>query len=120
MRHNAHAGGDVGAVRDFDAKLAAGRSRRAHDVRNDVHRAAFHRTVEKRPNLFFGLRGCHPVVRRARVSFFLSANEGEAFGAGNVVGITTVEITAGVGLLIQLDESAIVEHQLREALVFGL
>src|SRR5262249_59181048 len=82
--------------------------------------AAFDRAIEKGPNSFLGFGGSHPVIRRARVNFFLSANEGEAFGAGNVVGITAVEVTARVSLLVQLDVSAVIEHQLGESLVFGL
>src|SRR5208282_3170852 len=62
----------------------------------------------------------HPVICRTGVVFLLSADEGDAFGAGYIIGIAAVEVTAGIGLLIQRGERAVAEHFLREALVLGL
>ena len=74
--HDAHVRGDVGAVRDLDANFAVGRFRRTQDIRHHVHRAALHRAVEKRADLFLRLGRSHPVVGGAGVLFLSRADEG--------------------------------------------
>ena len=58
---------DVGAVGDHDADAAHRRARRAHEVRDHVHRAAAHRAAKQARGLRLRLGRRHPVVGRARV-----------------------------------------------------
>ena len=52
--HDPHVRNDVRRVGDLDADLGDVRSRRAHDERHDIHRAAFHGAFVQRLHARFG------------------------------------------------------------------
>src|SRR5262249_6219641 len=99
--HYAHTGDDVRAVGRFHANFAQRRIHWAHDVGHDVHGSHTHGTVKQGAHLILGGAGVHPVVRRADVVFLRSADEGEVFGAGYIVGTTTVQVAIREGLFVQ-------------------
>ncbi len=118
--HDAHAGGDIGAVCNFDSYFAVGRTHGAQNVRDHIHRAAFHGAFKERAHFFLGFGRSHPIVGGAGVGFLPRANEGEVLGTGDVIWITAMKVAMRVGLLIQLDEGAISEHVRGEAVIFRL
>ena len=88
--HDTHTGGDVGAIRDFDANLTIGRGDGPHDIRHDVQRAVFHRSLKEPADFFLGFRGGHPVIIRTGVFFFPRTHKGQVLGARHISGITPV------------------------------
>ena len=88
--HDAHTGGDVGAIRDFDANLTIGRCDGPHDIRHDVQRAVFHRPLKEPTNFFLGFRRGHPVIIRTGIFFFPRAHKGQVLGACHIFRVAPV------------------------------
>ena len=118
-RHDSHVEHDVDAVGQLDADLRQRRSERTHHVRHHVHRAPAHRAVEPSAQLRVSVGGIGPVVSRARVDFVRRADEGQLFGARDVVGIRAMQVAAGPLLLVQLDEYSRGDCLLGEPIFFG-
>ncbi len=119
-RHEVHARDDVGAVGDHDADAAHRRARRAHEIRDDVHRAPAHRPVEVRTGLRLGFGRRHPVVRRTRVVLGGGADEGELLRARHVRRVAAVQVAARIRRLIHPEQRPVPEHQLDQPVVLRL
>ncbi len=59
-RHDAHAGGHIGAVGDFHSHVALRRIPGPKNVRHHIHGAPSHRAIKKRADFFFCFGGRHP------------------------------------------------------------
>jgi len=117
-RHEIHVRDDVSAVRDLDAAARVGGVDGPHAVRDHVHRAAAHATREARLHEVFGFRGRLPIVVRPGVDLIARADERQVLDACDVLGIGAVQIAAGVGRLVELEERATVEHLVEQLAIF--
>ena len=118
-RHQPHVGDDVGRVGDLDATTRDRRVDRSHAIRDHVQRAALHATLEQRVDLGMGLSRRHPVVVRSGVVLVPGANEGQVLDAGDIGGTGAVQVAIGMGVRVQRQQIAGVEHQLGQLLQFG-
>src|SRR3984893_5578440 len=119
-RHDAHLGDNILAIGNLDAHLTERRIDRSQNVGHHVHRVAFHRTVKKGGEAFSAVLGSHPIVGGTCVILLTLADVGEAFGAGHVVRVTSVEIAVAIGFLTELDELAVAEHVVCQPIVLRL
>jgi hypothetical protein len=117
--HYAHVDHHVRAVGYLHAAAGVGRVDRAHTIRNDVHRAAAHGTVEQRIHLDVRLVRTHPVVVGAGVLLLRRADERQVFHAGDVVGIREVQVAVGIAVIVQLGQGAVVDHLADEVVILG-
>ena len=100
-RHDPHAQDDVDRVGNFEADFGKRRIRRPHDIRDDEHRAAFHRAPQQAVQLRVGLGGRGPVVRRAGFFFCRRADESELLDPRHVVRVRAMQIGARLFLFVQ-------------------
>ncbi len=119
-RHDAHAGDDVAAVSNFDAQATVRRILRAKNVGCHEHGAALHRAFEDGPDFGLAFCGRHPVIGRAGIVLVASADERDAFGAGDVVRIAAVQVRVRIGGRVQLGDDAVVEEAAEEMIIFGV
>jgi hypothetical protein len=84
-RHDPHAQDDVDRVSNFEADFGQGRIGRPHDVRDDEHRAAFHRAPQHPVQFRVGLVGLGPIVGRAGFLFRRRADQRELLNPRHVV-----------------------------------
>ena len=96
--HDPHVRDDVGAVGDLDADLAERRADRAHQVRDDVHRAALHRARGRAAPILCLRLGRAPSScwSGPASSLRVGADEGEVLGAGDVAGVAPVQVAVRV------------------------
>ncbi len=118
-RHDSHVQHDVEAIGQLDANLRQRRPERAHHVGQDVHRAPAHRAVEPSAQLRVSLDRVGPVVSRPRINFVRRTNEGQLFGACDVVGVRSMQVAARAFLLIQFDEYSCGDCLFGEPIFFG-
>jgi hypothetical protein len=62
----------------------------------------------------------HPVIVGAGVSFLRVTHQGQAFHACDVRRIGAMQVAAGVGLLVQLDQRTGLQHLLHQGVVLRL
>ncbi len=118
--HQVHARDDVGAVRDHDAHAGQRRAGRTHEIRDDVHGAAAHGAGEVAASPRLGIGGRHPVIGGPRVVLCPRADVGQLLGARHVGRMAAVQVTAGIGRLVQFEQRAVPQHQLDEPVVLRL
>ena len=118
--HQFHVHHNVSAVRDFYAAAGVGRVDRAHAIRDHVHRAALHATVEKRVDLRVSCRGLHPVIVGPGIFFRGRANESQMLNPCYITGIGQVQVTIGIFLFIQFGQRAVSQHLPDHFLVLGV
>ena len=119
-RHDAHVGHHVGAVAELHAAARQRRVDRPHAVGNHVEGAAFHAAVEQRVDLRVGGGRVHPVVVWTAVLLPRMADQGQVLDARHIRRVRTVQVAVRVGLLVQLDQVAGLQHLLHQRLVFGV
>ena len=119
-RHDAHAERDVNGVGEFDSHFRHWRTRRAHQVGHDVHRAAAHPAGTQGAQLVIHLGRMRPVVRRSRFFAAGCANESRLFGTRDVIRVRAMQITAGKLFLVQADQDALRDRFIGKQLLFFL
>ncbi len=119
-RHRAHVGDDIRTVGDFHAATRKRRIDRTHAVRDDVHRSAFHAAVEQCVDLGMRLGRRHPVIVWTGVGLVFRAYEREVFHARHIGRAGAMQIAARMGLLIQFDQIAGMQHLLYQTPIFGI
>ena len=105
--HDAHIQDNHDGVGDLDPDLCQRGTRRAHEIRNHIQRAALHAAGQQAIELRMHLRRSRPVVGRADFLAGRSADEGQLLDAGNVVGIGPAIIAARKLFLVELHEHAV-------------
>ena len=119
-RHDAHVGHHVGAVGDLHAATRQRRIDRPHAVGNDVHRAPGHAAVEQRVDLCVRGGRVHPVVVGAGILLARMAHQREPLHARHIGGIGAVQVATGVGLLVEFEQRAGLQHLLYQRVIFRL
>ncbi len=75
-----------------------------------------HRAGEQGIDLLVRFARIHPVIVRAGVFLVLRADEGQVLDARHVRGVGAVQIAIRVGVLVELDKIAALEHRSIKAL----
>ena len=116
--HDFHVHGNISAVGQLDANVGNRAADRAHGERHHVHGATLHAAVKQGLQRGAHFGGRHPVVGRAGVFLFFTANEGAVFHACHVAGVGAGQ--KGVRPLgrVELFEGAAVHQLLAQAVVF--
>ena len=118
--HDAHVGDDIGAVCDLHAATRQRRIDRTHAVGNHVKRAADHTAVEQRVHLSVCVGRRHPVIVRSAVLPVGVADEGQVLHTRHVRRTGSMQITAGMRPLVQLDQLAGPQHSLYQGSIFAV
>ena len=115
--HDPHVRDDAGRVGDLDADVGDRRAERAHRERHDVHRPPLHAAVEQAVELLAHLGGIGPVVRRPRVVLVRGADERAVLDTRDVARVGAREVRVGALGVGKLQERAVVDELLGEAVV---
>ena len=118
--HDAHVEHHHDGVGDFHTHLGQRRTGRAHEVGDDIKRAAFHAAGENAVELGIHLGGSGPVVGGAYFILARGADEGEVFHTGNVVRIGPSVVAAGKFFLVELNEDAVFDREIVKVGFFRL
>ena len=86
-RHDAHAEHDINRIGQFDSYFGKARSRRAHQVRDDVHCTAAHRLSRIAVQLSIHLVRSGPIVCWTNLFFQVCADVRILFNPGDIVRI---------------------------------
>ena len=106
-RHDPHVQDDIDRICQLDAYFGQRRTGRSHQVRNDKHRSAFHRTCQQPTHLLPHHLRLHPVIRRPRLFFSSRADVGALLHSRHIVRIGVVIVTTRPFFLIERDQHSL-------------
>ena len=116
--HLAHIGHDIGTVGDFNAQTRQRRINGPHAVGNHVHGTTCHAVFEQAVHQFMRLVRRHPVVVRPGVVAIAGTHVGQMLDARDIIGVGPVQVALRMGLLVQFQQLAGIEHRVDQRGVF--
>ena len=104
--HDEHVKHNVDRVGKLDAVLSKVGAHNGHGIRDYVHGLAAVRALVELGKLRIALCGSHPIVNVSCILLLRGTDEGSVLNARNVVDSSSVKITAGECILVELDKLA--------------
>jgi len=119
-RHQFHINDDIRRIGKLHAELRNRRANRSHTKRHDIHRSAFHRTVEfRRKRLLHFLRS-HPVISRSGIAFGETANISSIFDTRHIRRMRTRQKRIRTLFRVEANECSGLHHFFAQAIIFSL